>query len=222
MAEIEDQGLLLRRIAYGESSLICHFLTAEHGRIAVMARGARRPKSAFRATLEPLFDLKLSWRPGRSGMGTLTDLRRAAPLLPSMQTLDGLELLALASRLFQEGDPHGFEETRAALAVLAVRGGDQGLDAAIWNLLDRAGLVGDMNHCWQCGSQVLGQMLWQNGALHCERCGQGAPVNAGLRRSISDIADGGRVRINAAEAARWRGMIVSLLKAHGIKAPQNL
>ncbi|HKI61379.1 MAG TPA: recombination protein O N-terminal domain-containing protein, partial [Mariprofundaceae bacterium] len=51
MAELNDAALLLRRIPYSETSLVCHFLTENHGRIVLMARGARRAKSAFRASL---------------------------------------------------------------------------------------------------------------------------------------------------------------------------
>jgi len=217
VAEIRDDGLLLRRIAYSDTSFICHFLTAEHGRITVMARGARRPKSSFRASLEPLYDLQLSWRPGRTGMGTLTDLQRGRALLEAGLSLHGLELLAIASRLFQEGDPHGFHETKTALALLAKRGQQQGLAGAVWSLLGAAGWLGDLAHCWQCGRAAEQVMFWQHARLVCERCGQGMAVSVGLRKSIAAVLSGGTIRLSAADADRWHAMIRQLLVGHHIK-----
>jgi len=217
MAEIRNDALLLRRIPYSDTSLICHFLTAQHGRVAVMARGARRPKSSFRASLEPLHDLHISWRPGRSGMGTLTDIQRGRSLLEPALSLHGLELLAIASRLFQEGDPHGFDETKVALAMLAERGQQQGLMAAVWYLLDVAGWLGDLSHCWHCGEAVEQTMCWQHAGLVCDACGQGMVVSVGLRKSITGVLSGGRIRLSVGDADSWRVMIQSVLKEHGIK-----
>ncbi len=221
MAEIRDDALLLRRIPFSDTSLICHFLTAEHGRIAVMVRGARRPKSAFRASLEPLHALQISWRPGRTGMGTLVDIQRGRCLLEPSLALHGLELLAIASRLFQEGDPHGFEETQAGLSLLAERGSEQGLCAAMWSLLDAAGWVGDLSHCWHCGEAVDGALFWQHGQLLGQCCGKGMRISVGLRKSIATVLNGGHVRFSANDADTWCTMIRLALQAHGIKATDS-
>lgn len=45
-------GLILRTRPLSETSLIVHWLTAGHGRIATVAKGARRPKSPFRGKLD--------------------------------------------------------------------------------------------------------------------------------------------------------------------------
>jgi len=217
MAEIRDDALLLRRIPFSDTSLICHFLTAEHGRITVMARGARRPKSNFRASLEPLHDLQISWRSGRTGMGTLVDIQRGRSLLEPALSLHGLELLAIASRLFQEGDPQGFDETTAALSLLAERGQKQGLPGAVWFLLEAAGWLGDFSHCWQCGREAEPTMFWQDARLVCDQCGQGMPVSIGLRKSIAAVVSGGSVRLSAGDADSWHIMIRQVLNGHGIK-----
>ena len=216
MAELQDESLLLRRIPYGETSLICHFLTERHGRIALMARGARRPKSLFRASLEPLFAMQISWRPGRTGMGTLVDIQRGQPLLEPSLALSGLELLAIASRLFQEGDPHGFDETRAALQLLGERK-EQNLLVAVWQLLGAAGWLGDLAHCWRCGREADQAMFWQHAQLVCESCGGGMAVSAGLRKSIAGVLSGGHVRLSAGDAGTWTEMVRSVLKEHGVR-----
>jgi len=45
-------GLVLRTRRLSETSLIVHWLTSEHGRLATVARGAHRPKSPFRGKLD--------------------------------------------------------------------------------------------------------------------------------------------------------------------------
>ena len=45
------QGLVLRVHPLTETSLIIRWLTREHGRIATVAKGARRPKSPFRGKI---------------------------------------------------------------------------------------------------------------------------------------------------------------------------
>ncbi|GAV20583.1 DNA repair protein RecO [Mariprofundus micogutta] len=221
MAELIDKALLVRRIPYSDTSLICHFFTEQHGRITLMARGARRPKSSFRASLEPLFDLKISWRPGRTGMGTLTDVQRGASLLQPAQVLDGQELLAIASRLFQEGDPHGFSELAASLHMLESSKQTQGLSVAVWHLLDQAGLLGDLQHCWHCSAEVPGTMFWQQGHLLCGDCGTGMEISAGLRKSITTVLNGGRIMLSGQYSRTWREIIRMVLNEQGIKATDS-
>ena len=221
MAEVEDQALLLRRIPYSDTSLICHFITEHHGRVALMARGARRPKSAFRATLEPLYELQIGWRPGRTGMGTLTDVNRGAALLQPAQMLDGQELIAIASRLFQEGDSHGFEELNSALQLLA-SSSQQPLLIAVWKLLEQTGWLGEMSHCWHCGEPVEGSMFWKQGHLLCGVCGQGMEISAGLRKTIAALMHGDRVMLSELNAGRWREMIRLILQQHGVKVTDSI
>ena len=45
-------GLVLRTRPLTETSLIVHWLTPQSGRIATVAKGARRPKSPFRGKLD--------------------------------------------------------------------------------------------------------------------------------------------------------------------------
>ncbi|HKI44159.1 MAG TPA: DNA repair protein RecO [Balneolales bacterium] len=50
---ISSPAIVLRVINYQETSLIATLLTWEHGKIAVMVRGAKRPKSSFSGLMEP-------------------------------------------------------------------------------------------------------------------------------------------------------------------------
>ena len=65
-----DHAVLLRRHPYGESSLVVHVLTREHGRVALLAKGAYRPTSRYFGVLDfgatRRFDLDGGLRHGRA------------------------------------------------------------------------------------------------------------------------------------------------------------
>jgi DNA repair protein RecO (recombination protein O) len=219
MAEAKDHALLLRRIPYSDTSLVCHFLTEEHGRIALMARGARRAKSPFRGALEPLYALNIRWRVGRTGMGTLVDIERGARLLNEAHDLDGLELSALASGLFQDGDPHGYQELTEALMMMRDRPVDSALCCAVWRLLELSGWVSSFEHCWVCGSEVdrTFPMAWHEGQLACNSCGNGIVISVGMRKGISAHLSQPNVRLGKQDLSSWRKMIQDVLRQHGVR-----
>jgi DNA repair protein RecO len=223
MAEIRDHALLLRRIPFSETSLICHFLTPEHGRISLMAKGARRAKSSFRGALAPLHPLSITWREGRTGMGTLTDIHRGSPWLEERKSLVGLELLSMASGLFQEGDPHGYSELLHAIEILGKRPESEGICASAWVLLHEAGWIGDLSHCWHCGEDVddTQAMHWKSSQLLCQLCGGGTSISAGLRRGMHGVVDNDHVRLSVGDAMQWRKMIGLVLREHGVKIPES-
>jgi DNA repair protein RecO (recombination protein O) len=51
---IRTEAVVLRSIDYGETSQIVTLFTRKKGKLGVMAKGARRPKSSFGATLQPM------------------------------------------------------------------------------------------------------------------------------------------------------------------------
>ncbi|MDX8391774.1 MAG: DNA repair protein RecO [Mariprofundaceae bacterium] len=220
MAELEDSAFLLRRVAYGDTSYIVHFLGRTQGRFTLMARGARRPKSPFRATLEPLHGLHLTWRPGRTGMGTLIDVDRGEACVDGARSLEGLQLCAVAAQLFRDGDPHGFNELQRAFSLLAERQAQTGMLAGVWQLLSDSGLIGSLDHCWQCAGAAT-NLGWQNAELHCPACGGGDPLSVGLRRTIGALMQRATVRMSGYDLTVWQGMIQDVLRQHGLQ-PMNI
>lgn len=73
-----EPAYVLHSRPYSDTSLLVEAFTAQHGRIGLIARGARAPKSRKRVLLQVLQPLLLSWR--ESGdLGTLTAVEAAAP-----------------------------------------------------------------------------------------------------------------------------------------------
>jgi DNA repair protein RecO (recombination protein O) len=70
------QGLVLRVYPLTETSLIVHWLTRDQGRLATVAKGARRPKSPFRGKLDLFYMADFSF--GRSRRSELHTLREVS------------------------------------------------------------------------------------------------------------------------------------------------
>src|SRR5256714_9293595 len=70
------QGLILRTRPLTETSLIIHWLTPDFGRIATVAKGARRAKSPFRGKLDLFYLADFSF--SRSRRSDLHNLREVS------------------------------------------------------------------------------------------------------------------------------------------------
>jgi len=66
----DEPAFVLHRYDWSETSLILDVFTRHHGRIALVAKGAKRPSSSFRPVLLPLQPLQLSYG-GESEVRTL-------------------------------------------------------------------------------------------------------------------------------------------------------
>jgi DNA repair protein RecO (recombination protein O) len=66
MRDQRSIGIILRLYPFSDTSLIIHWLTAGDGRIATIAKGARRPKSPFRGKLDLFFKADITWFRSRS------------------------------------------------------------------------------------------------------------------------------------------------------------
>lgn len=82
-----EAAYVLHTRAFGDTSLIVEVLTANHGKLGLIAKGARSPKSRKRALLQVLQPLLLSWRDSGE-LGTLVAVEAAsAPTLLEGETL---------------------------------------------------------------------------------------------------------------------------------------
>ena len=66
----DQQAFILHSYPYRETSLVLEVFSRQHGRVALVARGARRPRSALRGLLMGFQPLLLSWF-GKSELRTL-------------------------------------------------------------------------------------------------------------------------------------------------------
>lgn len=100
-------GYLLHQYPYRDTSRLVELYVRDFGRVGVVARGARRPASAWRALLQPFQPLLVSWS-GRGDLMTLTNVEAAAGYTPLAGTalLSGFYLNELLLKLTPRRDPH--------------------------------------------------------------------------------------------------------------------
>ncbi len=115
-------AFVLHSYPFRETSLIAEVFSREHGRLALVARGARRPRSAVRGLLMAFQPLELAW----FGQGEMRTLAKAEwvggqPLLQAQALLLGYYMNELLLKLLPREDSHPalFDAYAEAVRALA-------------------------------------------------------------------------------------------------------
>lgn len=96
-------GLVLRTRPLTETSLIVHWLTPTLGRLATVAKGARRPKSAFRGKLDLFYYADFSFsRSRRSELHTLSEVNLRETHRALRQELGRLQQASYCAALVEQ------------------------------------------------------------------------------------------------------------------------
>lgn len=103
----DQPAYVLHTYPYRETSLIVEVFSRDFGRLPLMARGARRPKSAVRGLLLSFQPLSLSWF-GKAELRTLhsAEWQGGQPLLQGTALICGFYLNELLLKLLHRDDPH--------------------------------------------------------------------------------------------------------------------
>ena len=177
---LKTEAVVLRSIRYGEGDRVLHLYTPERGRVAAIAKGARKARSRFGGRLEPFFRLALVLYEGRGDLLTVTSAEtlEAYPRLREHHgCLDAAGRACDAvSRLFEAGDPHPavFHLLCHQLALLDAAPGHAGRSNQLafrLKLLLAAGLVPQLEACASCGDrQHLQGFSGAAGGVVCSAC----------------------------------------------------
>jgi len=92
MKPIRSKAIVLRRTNYGEADRILQLLTPEHGKVSVIAKGARREKSKLAGGIELFALCDVTFLPGKGEMGTLTGARLDTFFAHILDNYDRLQL----------------------------------------------------------------------------------------------------------------------------------
>jgi DNA repair protein RecO (recombination protein O) len=147
----DEPAFVLHRHDWSESSLVLEVLTRHHGRIALVAKGVKRPTSQFRPVLLPLQPLLLSWG-GDAEVRTLKSAQwKGGHVMPTGEALlAGCYLNELLMRLLARDDSHErlFDHYAMAVQLLAERSDAQQLVLRTFELLllREIGLLPDLSH----------------------------------------------------------------------------
>jgi DNA repair protein RecO (recombination protein O) len=117
-----EPGFVLHAYPYKETSLIVETFTRRFGRVGLLARGARRPRSAMRGVLLAFHPLHLTWS-ASAELGTLMSAEWAGgqASLSGIGLMCGFYINELLLRLLPRDDPHEalFDAYSKALSLLA-------------------------------------------------------------------------------------------------------
>lgn len=157
-------GFVLHSYPYKETSLIIDLFTREHGRVALVAKGAKRPHSQLRGVLQTFQPLSTGWT-GKAELRVLTGAEWVGGMLPLEKTalLCGFYLNELLVKLLARDDPHPrlFDHYVATLNQLAhhepapivLRKFERAL-------LKETGVAADLGRCTATRQPVLAEALY--------------------------------------------------------------
>jgi len=164
----KDSGLCIRAVDYSETSQIVTFFTRATGKISAIAKGSKRPKSAFDGPIEVFSHGKIVFSvPAREKLATLTEFEQqpglnhlASNLFALNCCLFGTELL---NNLTNDYDPHPqlfdsfLQFLQNANEQQATNDEQRGILALLilfqLSLLKEIGLQPILNACVNCKSQ---------------------------------------------------------------------
>ncbi len=157
-------GFVLHSYPHRETSLILDVFTRDYGRIALVAKGAKRPTSKLRGVLQTFQPLSLSWS-GKSELRTLTVAEWVGGMLPLEKSalLCGFYLNELLVKLLARDDPHAtlFDHYVATLNQLA----HQEPAPIVLRQFERAllketGVAGNFTLCTETRQMVLAECMY--------------------------------------------------------------
>ena len=188
MSRFEDEpAWVLHRRPWRESSLLIELFSQDHGRLAVVAKGARGARSPWRGLSEPFNPLRAGWVK-RGEMGTLTALEPDGEQrrLPGRGLWCGLYANELLIRLIGRESPCPtlFVDYAQLLDELA-SGQSQAVCLRRFEmaLLSELGVVPDL-----CHEVLSGDAVVPDGRYHLEPESGVLPVTESERTSVSGSA----------------------------------
>jgi len=231
---VKTKAIVMRSWRMGETSKLVSLYTEGYGKVKVMAKGARKPKSKFGAALEMLSEVQaIFYFRDERDVQTLSecDLLRSFPALAT-----GLERLSFASAACElldhltiehEANRRLYGYLAGVLGALEEVGQEQ-LECLFWyfqlRLADALGYRPELNNCVSCRSALGGTWLWFSAALGgglCKACGpragsriageslEGLSYLQGLKAYCREA-----IPASPARAAETRGLLRAFLEYH--------
>ncbi|HEY3968186.1 MAG TPA: DNA repair protein RecO [Planctomycetaceae bacterium] len=202
----KSTAIVIRQADFSESSRVVTMYTRDFGKVAALAKGAKRLKGPFEAALDLLAICEVVFiRKSSSGLDILTEAKLRQRFKPKAGDLGslyaGYYIAELLDSLNEEYDPHPvlFDEAVLALERLAA---DSPLDVSVLRfelvILREIGQLPAFDACAYCGEPVGSAARYgyqaSQGTLICQNCfGEETPrylVTAGAAAAVRMLAAG--------------------------------
>jgi DNA repair protein RecO (recombination protein O) len=223
-----DEAVVLRVQKLGEADRIITLLTKKNGRIRAVAKGVRRTRSKFGATVEPFSHVDVQLYPGRS----LDIVTQAESLHAYGEQLvhdyprytAGTAVLETAERLTAEEREPSLKLYLLVVGALRALGEGRDpslvLDAFLLRAMSVSGYEASLNRCGRCGE--IGPHRWfsvAGGGSVCSTCHEpGAATVGGLTLSLMvALLEGDWETADASEPRARReasGLVAAYLQWH--------
>ncbi len=179
----ETEGVVLRQMPLGEADRILTLFTPDRGKLRVVAKGVRRPKSRLAGHLEPLTRARVSVREGRSldHVGEAETLRSYRRLREDLKLVSkGIYLADLIDSFTVDQSPSTalFDVLVGSLAWLeSASGVEEALRYFEVQLLHVSGFGPELRNCVECRSALKPSpygFCAAAGGILCAGCGASA------------------------------------------------
>jgi DNA repair protein RecO (recombination protein O) len=198
-AMLRDTGVVLRTIKLGEADRIVSILTAEHGKIRGVAKGARKSGSKYSARLESGSVVDFQWIPSSKELVRLT---QTDTVFAHRHIREDLDLLNASARMLDAVDAlcedHSSHNDLAKMTMKALSTLNQTKNPSVcgvflFKVLSLEGFSPDATSCPGCEKREgLTHFSLDQGAYFCDDCATGAMVEtlAHTRTTMMAILDG--------------------------------
>ncbi len=161
-----QRAFVLHGRPYSETSLLLDLFTEGHGRVRLLAKGARSRRSPLKGALQPFTPLLVRW----GGKGEVKTLRSAEPVslslpLSGISLYSGLYVNELVSRVLEQETSYSslfFDYLNCLQALAATTGSpEHALREFELALLGNLGYGVDFLHCAGSGEPVADEMTYR-------------------------------------------------------------
>jgi len=178
------EAVVLRRGDFGEADRLLTVYSPEHGKLRLVAKGVRRPRSRKAGHLEPFTRVTLLLARGRD-LDVITQAQAIEHFTPLREDLVRLAHAAYVVELLdrftvQEGESRALY--RLLLETLERLASGEGPDVTVHyyelRLLELVGYRPELFHCVACRAEIAPVEQYfsaELGGVLCPRCGPGKP-----------------------------------------------
>jgi DNA repair protein RecO (recombination protein O) len=203
MRNIKEQAICIRTHPYSESSQIVILFSSSHGKLRVIAKGSRRPKSKFGGGIEILSMGNLIFTPpqGQSALGTLHEFDQKELYSHLRQDLLAMNCAIFCAEVLGEftEDYDAHDELYLAFQeALTLFDSRENLLATLvqfeLNLLRESGLAPVWDRCSGCSRDIVKQLAEtkkeqfyfssRNGGVLCRDCEPALVEKCQLSRNL--------------------------------------
>ena len=202
MPVYKAEAIVIRRVNFGEADRLVTLYARDHGKIAAVAKGARKPKSRFAGRLELFTHIRALLAVGKT-LDVVSQIEVVEPFAPLRADLTRFGYASLVAELMdratadREPAPEIFRALCAALTLIADGDAER---ASLWfaaRILALIGYAPVVGRCAVCGRPIAGSAAYSCalGGTLCEadrqRDPQATTVSAATLKSVAFLQEAG-------------------------------